>query len=257
MHDINVIISFGSSLGAQLNSSFSMRTEVDYTLFDYPDLPLILVIYFPTAKERLSLTDQRVIHVDEEDLQHGEEKIRLRIASLFHKGKSYFARQTVAARIDKRVALEFQEEHHSNMAIPGKYRYGLFERGELVSIAVFSGGRKMMDQPAEYRSFELIRFCHHSGVRVVGGLSKLIKSFIADFSPGDIVTYVDKDWSQDSSLQTIGFTAVGELDPQYMLFENGKKSAVLRELPPETELIAGESSYVKRNAGTIKMKLIL
>lgn len=257
MHDINAIISFGSSIGVQLNTPFTMHTEVDHILFDYPDLPLLLVIYFSTAKERLALTAQRVIHLDEEDLHTAEEKIRLRIASLFHHGKSYFARQTVAARIDKKVTLEFQEEHHINMAIPGKYRYGLFEQGELVSIAVFSGGRKMLDKPEDYRSFELIRFCHHSGVRVVGGLSKLIKSFIADFAPGDIVTYVDKDWSQDSSLQTIGFTPVGELAPQYMLFKEGKKAAVLKELPTTDDAIIDESSYVKQNAGSIKMKLIL
>ena len=257
MDDINAIISFSSALARQLDSPHRLAQEVDYTVLDFAALPLTVVIYHSSAVDRLTLADKRLIHLDEEDLISDSEKIRMRIVSLFHRGRSYFARQTVVARIDKKVTMDFLVEHHINMAVPGKYRYGLYEQGELVSIAVFSGGRKMVGQAADYRSFELIRFCHQSGVRVVGGLSKLIKAFVADFTPGDIVTYVDRDWSQDSSLQTIGFVSIDELAPQYMVFEDGVKRAVLRDIPIEDASNGDKSSYIKRNAGSIKMKLTL
>ncbi|ULT28536.1 hypothetical protein KUH03_19615 [Sphingobacterium sp. E70] len=91
------------------------------------------------------------------------------------------------------MSQRFLVEHHLQTALPGKYRYGLYEQGELVSIAVFSGGRRMNDKNEEYRSFELLRFCNKSGYNVIGGLSKLITAFAKDFHPGDIMTYTDRD----------------------------------------------------------------
>src|SRR5690606_12768987 len=125
------------------------------------------------------------------------------------RGQVIHGRQTVVARIDKGIALAFLAENHLQVAIPGKYRYGLLDEGELVSVAIFSGGRRMREQAPNYRSFELIRFCHKAGYRVVGGLSKLLKAFIQDFHPNDSMTYAERDRAQVSTRRTFGFEAPG------------------------------------------------
>lgn len=156
----------------------------------------------------------KTIHLDE-DLWVQQPRIVMgRLLALLGEARKIHARETVVARIDKKMALQFQTEHHLHVALPGKYRYGLFYQGQLVSVAVFSGGRKMRGQTTEYRSFELLRTCQKSGLVVVGGLSKLIHHFEEQFHPDDLMTYIDKDWSDGESYLKLGFEQVGELPPQ-------------------------------------------
>ncbi len=204
---------------------------------------------------------RRVIHVDEDQWRTAGELIIGRLVSLCGKGRKIHARTTVAARIHVRTALAFQQEHHLQVALPGKYRYGLFANGELVSVAVFSGGRRMRDQPASYRSFELLRFCHKQGCQVVGGFTKLLKAFIRDFQPGDIMTYADKDWSDGSAYMRTGFKSVDYLPPQSFWIHDGtfhrysetRLPEDIRQLSPEERAARG---YVPlKNSGSLKMVL--
>lgn len=191
------------------------RQQTDHTILLSSLTPrFTLIIYLAGHPGRIRSEPPPTIHVDQDQILRDRPKLLSRLFSLFGKGRVVYARQTVVARTDKRIALAFLEDHHLQVAIPGKYRYGLYEEGELVSVAVFSGGRSMREQAKNYRSFELLRFCHKSGCRVVGGLSKLLKSFVADFHAHDIMTYVDRDWAQDSNLRTLGFQEQGHTAPQ-------------------------------------------
>lgn len=197
-------------IAEQLDSNCILEERDDFSLFICPTLTFDIILLKSFQKLPPPVGERRRISINEGQLNYEFEKIKNRLKVLSGKAKKIYARQTVLARIDKSQAMEFQQEHHLQVAMPGKYRYGLYLKGELVSIAIFSGGRKMRNQKDDYRSFELIRFCHKSDYLVIGGISKLIKGFIDDFHPGDIMTYVDKDWSQDSSLKTIGFEEKGE-----------------------------------------------
>lgn len=174
-----------------------------------------LLYYLPHAENRIQ-TDpgQNWIHIDEDSWVKKGECLLARIQAKAGLARKIHARTCVVARIDKKQALDFMEEHHLQVPLPGKYRFGLFQKGELVSVAVFSSGRKKQDLPENLRSFELLRFCHKQGFLVVGGLSKLIRSFEKSFSPGDIMTYADKDWSDGQSYLKLGFRLAGELPPQ-------------------------------------------
>lgn len=214
------------------------------------ELPMRLWIYPDDVRERISSPDSiKTIHIDAHVLMQDMEKVLARIRTISGHGRRLYARQTVAARVDKRITLAFLTEHHLQTPMPGKYRYGLFFNGELVSIAVFSGGRRMHDQAADYRSFELIRFCHKREFIAIGGLSKLIAAFRKDFNPGDLMTYVDRDWSQDSSLQQIGFKEEGTLDPQPVTIPS--KQMPEHVLPEETERLTPS----KMNSGSTKLVL--
>lgn len=126
-----------------------------------------------------------------------------------------------------------------------------------MSIAIFSGGRHMRDQAPDYRSFELVRFCHKAGYRVVGGLSKLLKAFIKDFKPHDIMTYVDRDWAQDSNLRTLGFEQRGHIAPQHFWVVGHQRHYITN---PETLLKLREdypAGYLSVNNGSTKLVLKL
>lgn len=205
-------------------------------------------LYFPKV-ERIKSDLRNNIHIDFDLIYNSPKKVLKRLMGIHGKGNKVYARNTVVARVDKRVALDFQEEHHLQIALPGKYRYGLFYQGDLVSIAVFSGGRIMKKISDEHRSFELIRFCHKGDFLVVGGLSKLLKAFAKDFSPQDIMTYSDLDWGKDSSLTQIGFEVVGILEPQRFAIKENKRIALGH--------LTEKEDYFIDNEGSLKLKIVL
>jgi len=209
----------------------------------------LLLVYLPFSS-RLEIEESlKVIHLDIDLLDSSYSKVLNRLKGLMGKGKRVYARETVVARVDKKVTLEFLEENHINGPMAGKYRYGLFYKGELVSIAVFSGGRILRNISEDYRSFELIRFCHKADYLVTGGISKLVKAFFKDFKPNDIMTYADRDWSQQSSLETIGFKTETITSAQIFRVKNGKRL----EYTEDEE----NYDYSIKNSGSIKLKLYL
>jgi len=196
---------------------------------------------------------QKSIHLDIDILEADYQKTKSRILTLSGKANRLYARQTVVARVDKQVTIDFLQEHHLQEVMPGKYRYGLFYEGELVSIAVFGGGRKNHERPWANRSFELIRFCHKRNYLIVGGLSKLLKAFYTDFKPGDIMTYCDLDWSQNSSLSQLDFEVKGKIPAIKFLIIGHKR--ILLHSEEEQDRLEKEypESYIKYNLGSLKM----
>lgn len=231
---------------------------------------LHLLFYGAKATERIpheAETGQHTIHLDSDLWVHKPEIILSRINAKLGLARKIHARQTQVARIDKAQAMNFQMTHHLQVALPGKYRYGLFLQGELVAVAVFSGGRKMKSLSAELRSFELLRFCHKTDLIVVGGLSKLLRSFEKEFSPGDIMTYIDRDWSDGKSFERIGFEKAGDMPPQefwldsrthqrYTAFDLPEPAPSLEKRTAEEDGTAKleEPHWIqKENAGSLKM----
>jgi len=207
-----------------------------------------IVFYRCLEGGRISVSsDKRCIHIDEDSWTTKPELVLNRIIAVTGSARRVHARETVAARIGKHEALAFQNEHHLHVPLPGKYRYGLFLRGELVTIAVFSGGRRLNGMPADYRSFELLRFCHKQGFRVVGGLGKLLDAFQREFDPGDIMTYADKDWADGTNYRKTGFEFAGEIAPQLFWVDTGSMKRYYERTLPSA--IAALSAEERKQAG--------
>ena len=126
-----------------------------------------------------------------------------------------FARNCSVRRLDRVRAAAFLDANHRMGSCNCRYCYGLFvdrttgsretsvEAGSLVAVATFSSGRTMRDGT---RSFEWIRFASLRGLRVIGGMGKLLDSFVQDHSPDDVMTYVDASDSDGSAYMELGFT---------------------------------------------------
>ncbi|MGE8243711.1 MAG: hypothetical protein ACN6PD_13590 [Sphingobacterium sp.] len=251
-------------LAIRLKIDLERQLDVQLTLIELDGFIQILsteitknIFIYPNERFLRYHTPEYGIHIDEDQLAQKFDLIVQRIVAKSKNNRRIYARKTVVARIDKKVTQQFLVEHHLQSALPGKYRYGLYDQGELVSIAVFSGGRRMNDKSEEYRSFELLRFCNKSGYNVIGGLSKLIKAFSKDFHPGDIMTYTDRDWSQHSSLEKIGFTTK-EITASINFWVAGIHRYTYRsdeELQALMERIP--IGFQKENMGSIKMILYI
>jgi len=145
------------------------------------------------------------------------EKVGAIIQSKLGLNKRLFARHCEVKRLTKNEANQFLEAYHLMNSTQSVSNYGLFHKGELLAVASFSNGRKMNRLPATQRSFELIRFCCKKGHTITGGLSKLLNHFINDKKAGDIMTYVDQNWSEGEAFVKAGFKRLEKTEPKVFL----------------------------------------
>ena len=163
-------------------------------------------------------------------------RLRTRLKTTNNSYRRIYARKTTAKRIDAGTAIPFLQKHHLWSATKARYYYGLFlpskgksgvkdDNGgddELVAVATFSTKRKIVRGTRVTRSHELIRFCSTADGVVVGGITKLIRTFIKEQEPvDDIVTVVDRDWGPGGGWQNIGFETIHVSAPLFMVVKDG------------------------------------
>lgn len=171
-----------------------------------------------------------------EDVWLAQEPLVLaHLASLAEKSAKVFARNTIVRRISKPIADAFLNEHHLGGSPSARYKYGLFlkKTDELVGVATFSSPRTYYRDEKPSRSFELIRYGSKSGTNITGGLSKVLKAFIEDVQPDDIMTYADCNWWTGRSYTPLGFNMVGHTPPQKFWLHPDEKIRYLQKHLPQ------------------------
>ena len=150
---------------------------------------------------------------------------------------SVFARNCEVRRIDRTTANAFLDRTHSYGGATCRHCYGLYVRngatgnGNIkpgqslimtsanatedypVAVAEFSNARKWTKDGREIRSYEWIRYASLPGMRISGGMGKLLKRFMDDIRPDDIMSYADMEWSDGSVYRQLGFTEDGYRAP--------------------------------------------
>lgn len=130
---------------------------------------------------------------------------------------SVFARNCSIRRIDKPSAKLFLDANHRMGYATSRYCYGLFvkrstggaecrlDEGTIVAVAAFSNARRWQKGDRRVASYEWVRYASLPQVRVLGGMGKLLDNFIKDVEPDDVVTYVDRSWSDGDAYRSLGF----------------------------------------------------
>lgn len=186
------------------------------------------------------------------------------------------ARLTQVRRIDRPTTEAFLAHNHTQVVTLSRYKYGLFLPQRyyrilssgyfqqvvplsdelLVAVATFSHPRNIVRSGQPYRSCELVRFANRLHSTVVGGLDKLLKAFVQEQQPDDIMTYADLDWSEGGSYQRLGFETADDTPPQEFWLDT---HSLIRYYPHRLpERIAPDQSLVKvYNSGSRKyIKLV-
>ncbi|WP_316788153.1 hypothetical protein [Pedobacter frigoris] len=128
-----------------------------------------------------------------------------RIAAIIGVNERIHARKTEIVTVTQQQADEFLIANHLQESAKAKYKFGLRENDRLVAVATFSNLRYMKNGIDGYRSAELIRFATLTGYTVTGGFSKLLKHFIKEYGPHDVMSYSDRDWSLGKAYEQAGF----------------------------------------------------
>lgn len=193
--------------------------------------------FFRDMTDQFARQGERIIHVWEDVERQKPAVVASRLVALQGQSIRVPGRLTKARRIDKATAMAFLDKHHLQVPLPGKVRYGLFlpeqyyrvlppanssdtylsdrPAGELLlAVATFAQPRSQQRNGLPHRSAELLRVASQLGTTVVGGLDKLIKTYLTNHPADDLMTYADRDWSDGASYRTLGFERVGETLPQ-------------------------------------------
>ena len=194
------------------------------------------------------------IIIHEDQIRRSPEIISNRISYLSGKiKKSVFGRKTKIRQIEEQRAVEFFEKHHIMGYGGGAVFRGLIYQDEIVAMASFSEPLYMRYENPPYYSSELIRFCAMRNVQVIGGLDKLLKSYIRTYNPEDIITYVDKEWSDGLSLRKIGFDIIDTTDPLCFKVNKRNWQRILLKKPAKK---TGEGTYLITNRGNYKLRYL-
>lgn len=127
-----------------------------------------------------------------------------------------FARNCEVRKIDKIQAKTFLNENHSYGYAACRYCYGLFQKratghnesqrtGKLLAVATFSNARTWMKGEQVIRSYEWTRYASLPDLRINGGMGKVLKMFIKEVRPDDIMSYADLEWSEGNVYRALGF----------------------------------------------------
>lgn len=191
-------------------------TELGVLLTIKPSL-VIHFIEFSKLNKFIDLAAWKTTHQLEQSISIFENEwiehrtlVLSRIKSKLGLTQKIYARKTSIIKLNRIEAYHFLLTNHTNVALKTKYNFGLMYNNEIVAIACFGPIMHKKTEGKGELSGELIRFCNKLDYTVVGGLSKLVKHFIIQYQVDDVMTYIDKDWSEGGSFIKLGFDVVGE-----------------------------------------------
>ena len=202
-----------------------------------------------------------------EDRWHTQrELMKARLLAHLEVFSPIYARNCEVRRIDKAVAREFLEKNHSYGYAACRYCYGLFFKrhtghiasavildddttsekctpGTLMAVATFSNARKWSKGYRIIRSYEWTRYASLPNVRLSGGMGRLLKAFIKEVQPDDVMSYADLEWSEGNVYKQLGFRFEGCKDPvMFHITEDWQRQAIKRGAA--SDIIASEANHV-------------
>lgn len=178
-----------------------------------------------TQHEALKALAGSAIFVLEDRWRTQREMMESRLLAHYRTFDQVYARNCEVRRIDKAAASLFLEQCHSYGDASCKYRYGLFlkrltgekgrslDSGTMVAVAEFSSARRWQKGDRKISSCEWTRYASLPGVRVIGGMGKMLEHFIAEVHPDDVMSYADLEWSDGDAYRKLGFVLESEREP--------------------------------------------
>lgn len=146
------------------------------------------------------------------------------INSKLNKNETIYARKCKIKEVNSSEKRKFINRTHLQGDCNSSINIGLFHEEKLVSIITFKKSR--YDKKFEW---EITRFSSELGIRVVGGFSKMLKYFINNYDPNNIMTYADRSISVGNVYLKNGFTLLDVTKPNYFYIHPNKFNIFHRE----------------------------
>ena len=158
----------------------------------------------------------KLIHVFEDEWMYKQNIVKSRLKNILGLTPNrIYARKTEIREVSSKDSKEFLDDNHIQGNVNSKIKLGLYHNDELVSLMTFGGLRKSLGYISKEGSYELVRFCNKIDTTVIGGADKLLKYFIINYKPKEIISYADRRWSQGGLYEKLGFEFVHDSEANY------------------------------------------
>ncbi len=157
--------------------------------------------YHQMKTELTSKVGYKLIHLFEGEIIYRFSAVKNILQAKLTENKKIFARKTSLRNVDAKTTRDFLETHHLQGAARSSLSIGLFRGDELLSVLTIAKARF-----SKKHTHEIIRFATKSGIRVVGGFSKLLKCALNQLPKNSsVVTYADRRFSDGDVYIKNGF----------------------------------------------------
>jgi hypothetical protein len=149
------------------------------------------------------------------------EIVRDRVAALL--GCSHVsigARKCEVKEISIEEAKIFEEKYHLQGTGLRSFNIGLYFQGQLVAVGAFKSSYAQYKKAADPAFWELTRYTLKSGVRVQGGLGKIL-GYFKQMRPlcTKLISFADRRWSTGKLYAACGFDLEKVVTPDYRYFK--------------------------------------
>jgi hypothetical protein len=159
----------------------------------------------------------QLIHIFEDEWMYKQDIVKSRLKNILGITSSkIYARKCEVREVPTKEKTKFLNDNHIQGTVGSKVNLGLYYDNVLVSIMTF--GKRPILNKSEY---EMLRFCNKLNTNVVGGASRLLKYFIKNFQPNEIISYADRRWSMGNMYEKLGFEFIENTEPNWFII-NGK-----------------------------------
>lgn len=208
----------------------------------------------------------RLIHIFEYEWQNPEmqQKIKDYLTDILGKPENRqvtYGRNTVVHEISNQESYEFQNKYHLQGQTKASIHIGIFDKkkpDEMIGVMTF--GKPRFNDKYDY---ELIRMCFKTRVTIVGGAQKMLKYFIKQYKPAQIMTYADLTKFNGSVYEKIGFSKCNDNSitvPNYVWVDANSNTVFKRYQTVKSRLVKlgiGDETETEdsmmRNSGYLKL----
>jgi hypothetical protein len=161
----------------------------------------------------------KLIHIFEDDWFFKENIVKSKIINLLDKSQQLCIEKCEIKEVnDNKLVEEFLNKNYIHGYFNSGIDIGLFYSNELISLMIFKvNGEEMKND------YEMICFCDKLFYTITGGIEQMFKYFINKYKPDNIISYVDRSWSNGSSFKQLGFMLDCKMEPDYYYFKNKKR----------------------------------
>ena len=164
-----------------------------------------------------------LLQIFEDEWLDKKELVKERIKSKLGVSERTFARRLNIVNVAWSDAEDFLNKTHTQgPSNATKINIGLKDNaGRLLALMTFGPLRFETECQKSGQDYELIRYS--SIGTVIGGFSKILTTFVKQYTPSRIISYADRRWSDGEVYKQAGFTLIGETPPGYFYVKNGKR----------------------------------
>jgi hypothetical protein len=165
----------------------------------------------------------KLIQIFEDEWELNKDLVKSKLKHLLkrNEGVKIGGRNVKIRKINSEEKSVFLNKNHIQGNDKSNISYGSFYNDELVGVMTFNDKRNMTKN--NEGEFELSRYCTKQNYIIRGLASKIIKQFINDYSPKNIISFADRRWTIDSNnnlYTNLGFKLTSIIKPNYYYYNS-------------------------------------